>query len=103
MGPDGSCTVSVLYHQGDKQSSYFQVHDGPGPVSELIERICGNSHPSTVTSSSNQMWVSLTSETGINASTFSATVTGVVCKYSSCLLLEIHKNLSIPPLHIEEK
>lgn len=80
MEPGDSCTVSVLYHQGDKQCPYLQVRDGPGPMSELIERVCGNTLPPTITSSSNQMWVSLTSETGVNADTFSAIVSGVVCK-----------------------
>jgi hypothetical protein len=60
--------------------TYLQVRDGPGPISELIERICGNSLAPTITSSSNQMWVTLMSETGVTANTFSAIVSGVVSK-----------------------
>jgi hypothetical protein len=60
---------------------HVQVRDGPGPMSEVIERFCGNSTPRIITSSSNQMWVTFISENG-SLSTFSAIVSGVACKYT---------------------
>jgi hypothetical protein len=59
---------------------YVQVRDGPGPVSEVIERFCVNSSPRIITSSSNQMWVAFSSENA-TVSTFSAVISGIACKY----------------------
>ena len=61
---------------------YVQVHDGPGPVSEVIERFCVNSSPRIITSSSNHMWVAFSSDNA-TVSTFSAVVSGVDCKYTT--------------------
>jgi len=59
-----------------------QVRDGPGPVSEVIERFCVNSSPRNLTSSSNQMWIAFSSENA-TVSTFSAVVNGIACKYTT--------------------
>ena len=60
----------------------MQVRDGPGPGAEVIEHLCVNSSPRIVTSSSNQMWVTFSSENA-TVSTFSAVVSGVACKYTT--------------------
>ena len=62
----------------------MQVRDGPGPVSEVIERLCVNSSR-IITSSSNQMWVAFSSDNA-TVSTFSAVVSGVACKYTTPML-----------------
>jgi hypothetical protein len=80
--------------------TFVQVRDGPGPLSELIERFCGNSLPPVITSSSNQMWVTFMSENGVTANTFTATVSGVPCKYTPCICLKI--NAKAVPLHAME-
>ena len=60
----------------------MQVRDGPGPMSEVIEHFCANSSPRIITSSSNQMWVTFSSENA-TVSTFSAVVSGIACKYTT--------------------
>ena len=62
----------------------MQVRDGPGSVSELIKRYCGDETLPLplITSSSNQMWISFVSESGIGKGSFQATVTTVTCEYS---------------------
>ncbi|XP_069688891.1 cubilin [Periplaneta americana] len=57
--------------------SYVEVRDGPGPLSDLIQRFCGTTIPSPITSSANQMWVMFISENGVTANSFRATATGV--------------------------
>lgn len=77
----------------------MQVRDGPGPLSELIKRFCGNSLPPTITSSSNQMWITFVSENGVTANTFSAIVSGVPCKYTLRTRLEyFHKVQHLLPM-----
>jgi cubilin len=66
-----------------------QIRDGPGPLSELIERFCGNLLPRTITSSANQMWVTFMSENGVTANTFTAVISGVPCKYTTHTILWI--------------
>ena len=60
---------------------YLELRDGPGPYAQLLGKFCGASSPSTVSSSTNFMWIRFVSDGSYNFPGFRTTITSRECEF----------------------